>query len=225
MVAATGTHHPGKPVLRFIRDPKLSVPALHDIVPSGFCEDSVTVNPDPRLSDALIDRIADSTGPDRTSPNGMEGVVPNVPTVPTAFASQANPDNNVPAVPSPTASTFLQSIMPNLGLNEVSVVVRSVPILDFSSVKDGNLGLEGMDRLLGLYAFFAIEQSKLTDELVDAFEASSGAVLMELPPSSPIYMRDSPEVEIASVDPESPPSKKVCLVRPQPSVLPPICWT
>ena len=27
MVAATGTHHPGEPVLRFIRDPMLPVPA------------------------------------------------------------------------------------------------------------------------------------------------------------------------------------------------------
>jgi hypothetical protein len=133
----------------------------------------------------------------------MEGIVPNVPTVPTIFASQANPDNNVPAVPSPTASTFLQSIMPNLGSNAVSVVVRSVPISDFSSVKDGNLGIEGMDGVLALHAF-AIDQSKLTDDPVDAFEASSGSVLMELPPSSPIYMRDSPEVEIASVDPRVP---------------------
>ena len=62
MVAATGTHHPGEPVLRFIRDPKLPVPALHDIVPSDFCEDSITVNPDPRLSGALIDSITDSIG-------------------------------------------------------------------------------------------------------------------------------------------------------------------
>ena len=78
-----------------------------------------------------------------------------------------------------------------------------------------------MDGLLALHAF-AIDQSKLTDDPVDAFEASSGSVLMEPPPSSPIYMRDSPEIEIASVDPESPPSKRVCLVRPQPSVLPPL---
>jgi hypothetical protein len=76
--------------------------------------------------------------------------------------------------------------MPNLGLNEVSVV-RSVPISDFSSAKDGNLGIEGMEGLLALYAF-AIEQSELTDDPVDAFDASSGAVLMEPPPSSPSYM-------------------------------------
>jgi hypothetical protein len=132
MVAATGTHGPDEPVLRFIRDPLSSSPARDDTVPSDSCEDISIIIPDPRLSDAIIDNIADSIGPDRTSPNGLEGFVPNVPTVPTVLASQANPDDNVPAVPSPTASTFLQSIMPNLGSNEVSVV-RSVPISDFSS--------------------------------------------------------------------------------------------
>ena len=34
MVAATGTQGPGEPILRFIRDPLLSVPARDDTVPS-----------------------------------------------------------------------------------------------------------------------------------------------------------------------------------------------
>jgi hypothetical protein len=121
----------------------------------------------------------------------MEGIVPNLPTVSTVFASQANPDDNVPAVPSPTASIFLQSIIPNLGSNDVSVVVRPVPVSDFSSAKDGNYGVKGMEGLMALHAV-AINQTKLTDDSVDAFDASSGAVLMEPPPSSPIYMRGSP---------------------------------
>ena len=220
MVAATGTQGPGEPTLRFIRDPLLSVPARDDTVSSDSCGDVSIITPDPRLSDALIDVIADSIGPDRTSPNGLEGIVPYVSTAPTVFAVHGNPDDNVPAAPSPTASIFLQSILPNLGSNDAPVIVQSVPISDFSSTKDGNLGIDGMEGILALHAF-AIDQSRLPGDSVDAFDASSGAVLMGPPPSSPSYMRDSPEAEIASGDPESPPSKKVCLVRPNPTVLPP----
>ena len=96
----------------------------------------------------------------------------------------------------------------------------SVPISDFSSTKDGSLGIDGMDGLLALHAF-AIDQSRRPNDPVDAFDASSGTLLMGHPPSSPSYMRDSPEAEIASGDPESPPSKKVWLVRPNPTVQPP----
>ena len=77
-----------------------------------------------------------------------------------------------------------------------------------------------MDGLLALHAF-AIDQSRRPNDPVDAFDASSGTLLMGHPPSSPSYMRDSPEAEIASGDPESPPSKKVWLVRPNPTVQPP----
>ena len=106
MVAATGTQGPGEPILRFIRDPLLSVPARDDTVPSGSCGNVSIITPDPRLSDSLIDNIADSIGSDRTSPNGLEGIVPDVSAVPTVFDVQGNSDDNVPAAPSPTASIF-----------------------------------------------------------------------------------------------------------------------